>query len=144
MKNKFFNFTFLFSLFALVLPMLSFAQVDHVVSVCDSIPDSNLLTTFICRIGVVINSIIPILIALGVVYFIWGVISYAIAKDEEAKTKGRSAMIWGLIALLVITSIWGLVQVMKDFIGFDAQPTTIDVVCVPGPGILCPQDTVTP
>ena len=39
----------------------------------------------ICRIGSILNSIIPVLIVLGVVYFVWGVVSYVMASEEEAK-----------------------------------------------------------
>lgn len=114
-----------------------------VVGTCDTVgtggATNNELPKLICRIGLLINSIIPILISLGVVYFIWGVIHYAIARDEEAKAEGRSAMINGLIALLVIVSIWGLVNFMKRFIGIDLTDNTIAVPCIPSPGVDCPQ-----
>ena len=42
----------------------------------------------ICTIGNILNYIIPVIVILGIVYFVWGVISYVIAGDEEAKTKG--------------------------------------------------------
>ncbi len=94
----------------------------------------------ICKVGQIISSIIPILIALGVVYFIWGVISYAIGKDEEAKKEGRSRIINGLIALLVIVSIWGLVGILQSTFGISqsGSATSIDIPCIPGtPGVTC-------
>ncbi|MBP9802847.1 MAG: hypothetical protein KBD14_00870 [Candidatus Pacebacteria bacterium] len=99
------------------------------------------LSALLCKIGFLINAVIPILISLGVVYFIWGVIQYAIARDEEMKAEGRGAMIHGLIALLVIVSIWGLVNFMKKFIGLgsDNKENEITVPCVPAPslGVFC-------
>jgi membrane-anchored glycerophosphoryl diester phosphodiesterase (GDPDase) len=89
------------------------------------------VTRLICKIGLALNQVIPILITLGVVYFIWGVLSYAIAKDEEAKTKGRGAMINGIIALAVIVSIWGLVNILKTFaLGNNQYQTDVQVPCV--------------
>lgn len=95
----------------------------------------------ICKIAQLINSAIPILISLAVLFFIYGVIQYAIAKDEEAKTGGRSAMIWGLIALLVIVSVWGLVALLKNtfYLGGSASPNTVNVPCLESMGFCCPQ-----
>ena len=95
------------------------------------------LQLVLCRISVLINSAIPVLVALGVAYFIFGVISYAIAKDDEGKTAGRSAMIMGLIALLVIVSIWGLVNVIKNTFGLDKVVDYVDIPCVSSPGSGC-------
>jgi hypothetical protein len=71
----------------------------------------------ICRIGDILNTIIPILVILGVVYFIWGVISYVIGNDEEAKKKGRNRMIYGIIGLVVIVAMWGLVSIVNRTFG---------------------------
>lgn|SRR3989344_4704327 len=58
----------------------------------------------------VLNLIIPILITLGIIYFIWGVIQYVTAKDEDKQKEARSTMIYGIIGLFVIVSIWGLIR----------------------------------
>ncbi len=121
-----------------VAPTLVSAQT--VTGDCANIPGANELQVLICKIGLLINSVIPIVISIGVLYFIWGVIHYAIARDEEAKAEGRSAMINGLIALLVIVSIWGIVNFMKRFLGVNLNDNTIAVPCIPSPGIDCPQN----
>jgi hypothetical protein len=71
----------------------------------------------ICKIGQILNSIIPVLIALGVVYFVWGVISYVISSDEEAKKTGRNRIIYGIIGLAVIVAVWGLVNILVRTFG---------------------------
>lgn len=64
------------------------------------------------------KSVIPLLIALAVVAFIWGVVSQVLNPDnEEKKKQGKQYMIWGIIALFVIISIWGLVGVLSKTIG---------------------------
>ena len=60
------------------------------------------------------NSVVPVLIALAVVYFVWGVISFVIADDEEAKSKGRDRIIYGIIGLAVIIGMWGLVNLLRN------------------------------
>ncbi len=76
-----------------------------------------------------LNTLIPILITLAIVYFIWGVFKYATAKDGDAQAEGRTVMISGVIALFVIVSIWGLVALLNNTFGIEqggAQDQQID------------------
>jgi len=87
------------------------------------------LEQFICKIGDILNIIIPILIVLAIVYFIWGVIQYVISDDEEAKQAGRNRIIFGIIGLAVIVGVWGLVAILTQTFGVEGQqnisfPTT--------------------
>lgn len=61
--------------------------------------------------------LIPLAITLGVFYFIWGVIQYIGGSSEEAKSEGRNRMIWGIIGLFVVVSIWGLVGIIGNTFG---------------------------
>lgn len=78
-----------------------------------------------------LNSVIPVLIALGLVYFVWGVVQYVIADAEEAKKSGKDRIIYGIIGLAVITSLWGLVNiVIKTFgLGNASAPSLAPGVC---------------
>ena len=72
---------------------------------------------FVCIIS---RSIIPLLFALAIAMFIWGVIQYVINTDEEAKKqKGKMFMIWGIIALAVMVSVWGLVGILRNTFGIE-------------------------
>ncbi len=79
----------------------------------------------ICKIGSILDTVIPILVVLGVVYFVWGVISYVISDDEKAKKEGRDRMIYGIIGLVVIVAMWGLVSIVSNTfdVGGYGQPT---------------------
>jgi hypothetical protein len=70
-------------------------------------------------VGCIINrSVIPLIFALALVMFIWGVVQFVINSDEEAKKeKGRQFMIWGIIGLTVMVSVWGLVGVLGSTFG---------------------------
>lgn len=68
-----------------------------------------------------LNKIVPLLIMIGVVYFIWGVVQFFIANGEEAKTKGKDHVIYGLIGFAVIISLWGLVNIVTNFIGVESS-----------------------
>jgi len=106
----------LFVLLGVVLgasPLLALAQVGTAgaTSTCQNI-EPGTISKVICQVGSILNSIIPVLVVLGVVFFVWGVIMMVIGNDEEAKTKGRQKMIWGLIGLVVIVAMWGLVGIV--------------------------------
>lgn len=73
----------------------------------------------LCKIQSVLNAVIPVLVALGVVYFIWGVITYVISSDEEAKKTGRNRIIYGIIGLAVIVGLWGLVRILTTTFGLE-------------------------
>ncbi|MES2023207.1 MAG: pilin [Patescibacteria group bacterium] len=63
-----------------------------------------------CVLG---NSIIPLLFLFASIVFMWGVIQYVIGGQEEAKKdKGKQFMFWGIIALFVAVSVWGLVGIL--------------------------------
>lgn len=90
--------------------------------------DPNITTVF--NYGTcLIKSILPLLIMLAFIAFAWGVTQYILNAQEEAKReKGRQFMIWGLIAIAVITSIWGLVNILsKTFDLKSAAPKIQDI-----------------
>jgi Na+/proline symporter len=86
----------------------------------------NLLGYITCIINM---SVIPLIFALAVVMFVWGVVQFVINSDEEAKkAKGKQFMIWGIIALAVMVSVWGLVSILGNTFGIK---TIIPQVAVP-------------
>jgi hypothetical protein len=118
-----------------VSPFVVFAQ--SVQDTCSDVYTTTTLASILCKLSVLLNTVIPVLIVLGVIYFIWGVITYVIAGEDEAKTKGRNMMIYGLIGLLVIVSVWGLVNILRNSFGiYGTAP--INVPCIEAPGVECP------
>ena len=96
------------------------------------LPTSTNIGDIFCKIGEILNSVIPILILLGVVYFVWGVITYVISKEEEAKKAGKNRIIYGIIGLAVIIAMWGLVNILVRTLGIDTTSvTTFPTVVIP-------------
>jgi hypothetical protein len=88
----------------------------------------------------IINFLVPIFIAAGVAFFIYAVIRYMAAKDEEQKATYKGTMVYAIIGLFVITSIWGLVAVLNNTFGIQQgggigqkTPCIYDNPTVPGP-----------
>ena len=58
------------------------------------------------------KSVVPLLVGLAIVGFVYGIIKYFLNPDNEEKRKqGKDFMLWGLIALFVMVSIWALVGI---------------------------------
>ncbi len=74
--------------------------------------------------------VIPILVTIAVIVFIWGVIQYVLVSGEEAKKEGRDKIIYGLLGLFVIVAVWGLVRVLIDTFGI--TDTGVSTPCIPG------------
>jgi len=52
----------------------------------------------------IVKSFIPILFAVAILAFVWGVIQFFIfgADEESKREKGRQFIIWGIVALAVM------------------------------------------
>ena len=85
------------------------------------------LDNVVGTVGGIIGALTPIVVALALLFFFWGLAKYILnAGDEAAKTEGRMIMIWGIIALFVMVSVWGLVQVLQQtFLGGTSTGETI-------------------
>ncbi|OGI63292.1 hypothetical protein A2818_02800 [Candidatus Nomurabacteria bacterium RIFCSPHIGHO2_01_FULL_40_12] len=96
-------------------PVMVFAQsTGGAPTACGNISSVTTLQGLLCKLSEVFNAVLPILIALGVVFFVWGVLMYVLFDDEEAKKRGRDRMIWGIIGLAVIIGLWGLVRLLTN------------------------------
>ncbi|MCC6323639.1 hypothetical protein IT400_02500 [Candidatus Nomurabacteria bacterium] len=68
----------------------------------------------------IVQSIVPLLFALAIVGFIWGVIQMVInPEDAEKRKQGKQFMVWGIIALFVMVSVWWLVQIVSNTFGIN-------------------------
>jgi len=108
-----------------LLPVAAFAQISTTGSTtlgCNySAQTGGTLIGLLCRFGQILNAVVPVLIALAVVWFIWGVIMYLVGDDEEAKKRGRNRIIYGIIGLVVIVGLWGLVNLLSNTFGLSNQ-----------------------
>lgn len=65
-----------------------------------------------------IRTVVPFLFSLAVAGFIWGIIQYYLnPANEEKRKKGKNFIIGGLIALFVMTSMWGIVKIFSNTFG---------------------------
>ena len=105
------------------LPLLAFAQVG-----------SNPFLTVLTRVKQLLDAAVPIVITLALIYFIYGVASYILAKDDEKKGEARNMMIYGTIGLFFIVSVWGIVILLQQFTGVQPFQTPPSIPRVPDAG----------
>ncbi len=112
MKKNFFKFLLPVIMLAILVPIFAFAQNRGLppggTVVCN--PAINDILDFICKMGLILKALIPFLFGLGMLYFVWGVVTYVIADDEEAKSTGRNRIVFGIIGFSVLVGVWSLVS----------------------------------
>ena len=76
-----------------------------------------------------INRLIPFIIALTVLIFLWGIFKFVISGgDGEARKEAQGYIIWGVVALFVMVSVWGLVNIL-------VRSVNLDNTAPPAPGL---------
>lgn len=78
----------------------------------------------ICRVASTILYIInyvlvPVLFAIAFIVFLYGIVSkYIFSHGDETKVaEGHRLILWGIIAFVVMISLWGLVNVVANTFG---------------------------
>jgi len=100
------------------LPALALADTD--LGYLDGLAD---------QIGTLVETLVPIVIAIGLLLFLWGLVTYIAASgDEAAKEEGKRKMVWGVIALFVMVAVWGIVQILITLTGADNNTVTTPVI----------------
>ena len=90
------------------------------------------IETFVSSVGRIVGVLLPIVVAIALLGFFWGLVKFIFAQgNEEAKADAKKIMLWGLIALFVMVSVWGLVEFIGSALGV-GQGDTIIVPTVPG------------
>ena len=63
----------------------------------------------------IINPLILFLFALAVVYFLYGVFKFLANQDnEEAKTTGKSHMLWGVVGIVIMLGVWIILGIILN------------------------------
>lgn len=70
------------------------------------------------RCGITIY-ILPLIFSIAFVVFMYGVIKYVIASDSKEKDEGKKFLMWGIIGLFVMVSVWGIVGLVSNSLGLE-------------------------
>lgn len=78
-----------------------------------------------------LNSAIPFIVGLTIFVIIWGIFQYVVhGAEEEKRAEGRQFVLWGIIGVFMMLSVWGLVNVLVNTFELDddIDPDTIPKV----------------
>lgn len=99
-------------LIALVIalsPSFAFAQ---------TLTDINSVTLKATNLGTLV---IQIIISLSVLWIIISIFRYLVAGSPDGRKEGGMAILYGVIALFLMFSIWGLVYILKNSFTFSQK-----------------------
>lgn len=75
----------------------------------------NQLDRLIVSFGNIVDRLIPIVFTLGILAFFWGLVKYIFAQSsEDSKKDAKNIMIWSLVALFIMTSVFGIIKLARD------------------------------
>ncbi|HEX4799318.1 MAG TPA: hypothetical protein VFV22_02145 [Candidatus Paceibacterota bacterium] len=79
--------------------------------------------------------LIPLLFGVAIVVFIWGMIkTFLLGSDSDDKREeGKKLMLWGIMAFVFMTALWGIVALVTNFFGIGNQTGPGSVPLIPRP-----------
>lgn len=108
-----------FPLFALLLPYVASA--------------ATLVDTLVLA-STLLNGVIGLFITLAIVVFFWGLIKYLISLGSEQQSEGLKIMFWGILAIFVMVSIWGIIRLLQSTLKVTSTDPVIPKGIVVNPG----------
>src|SRR3989344_8305736 len=104
--------------FGAALPLLAFAQDAEIGTILDKIDE-------------LLGTIIPLLMVVATVVFLWGIVMYITAAGDEKKAATAKTYITsGIIGLFFMVAIWGIVRAITATFGVGGEGIPV------GPGEL--------
>lgn len=75
-----------------------------------------------------INGLLGLLTGVALLVFIWGLVKFIYQADnEQGRADGKQRMVWGVIALFVLVSIWGIISFFQLSIFGEEPDTVLDI-----------------
>ena len=106
---------------AFLTPMLALAQFGEIDDFLSDISDF------------INNILIPLLFAIALFFFLYGVFKFTIQGQDDASQRedGRRYMIWAIIGFVVMVSVFGIVNLIANGLGFSDDEELDNIPNVP-------------
>lgn len=63
----------------------------------------------------IINPTIILLFGLAIVYFLYGIFEFiSNQENEEAKTKGKTHMVWGIVGIVIMMGVFTILNMIMN------------------------------
>ena len=80
---------------------------------------------------VIINPLILLMFAVAMVAFIYGIVKFLSNRDNaEASTEGKSSMMWGIIGMFIMISVYAIMNLIIGTLGvegIDPESGEVDI-----------------
>jgi len=70
----------------------------------------------LCVIRLILEKVVVLLVSFAVIFFIYGITKYITAGEDE-----ENLMIYGIIGLFVMVSMWGIVYLLVNSFNLDLK-----------------------
>lgn len=100
---------------ALIAPTMASADA------LDTLKD--LIGTF----GQIVDLLLPIVFALAILAFFYGIMLYVFSQSGDSKKEGRGIMLWALVAIFVMASLFGIIRLAQSTLGITDTTGDFDV-----------------
>ncbi len=106
--------------FVLLLPVVASAQAEDLLGGGDGGEIGDALTVILNFIN---DILIPFLLAIAFVLFIWGLFKYFIqgGDDPAAQSTGKTYIIYALAFFVVVLAFWGIVNILVSGVGLQDE-----------------------
>jgi len=106
--NKYRRSLVTFVAFLFFTPLLAFAAIENF---------TGLVNIFLS----LLRGLLPVLYGLALLVFFWGVAKFILrAGSETAREDAKNVIMWGVIALFVVTTIFGILSLLYSEFDFGA------------------------
>ena len=83
------------------------------------------LTTYASNLGQVtdianrlVGRVFYLIMALATIAFLWGIVKYLFGGDDKKqREESKKFMLWGIVGLTVMVSVWSLVAILANIFG---------------------------
>jgi hypothetical protein len=60
-----------------------------------------------------LNAVVPMIITIAIIFFFWG-LAQLLLNAGEKRSDAIQTMIWGVVAIFVMVSIWGIIKLLQS------------------------------
>ena len=69
----------------------------------------------------IVDTLLPIVFAIAVLAFFWGIMMYVFSASGETKKNGKNIMLWALIAVAIMASLFGIIKLAQQTLGISGE-----------------------
>ncbi len=95
----------------LQVPALSLAAA---VVVAPLLAGAQTLLNTLALVNTFLNAAIGLLVTLAIIAFFYGLVKYLFTKGQEGSSEALKIMFWGVIAIFVMVSVWGIIRLLQN------------------------------